>query len=68
MMYEEDDLLADIDLEFELLNSDDGKLITLVCTADKELSPDEYAQALKLYAERIEAIVTMTEVSGHILN
>ena len=62
------DDLDDVEFEFELLNSDDCRLITLVCTADRELSPDEYAQALKMFAERIESIVTMAEASGHTLN
>lgn len=54
--------------EFELHSTDDGKIITLVCTTDRELTPDEYAQALQEFAERIDSIVNMNEVVSDLLN
>ena len=58
----------DISFEFELLNSDDMLITTLVCSADKPLDPCEYAQALRAFADRIDSIVTMAEVSGNTVN
>lgn len=52
--------------EFEVFNSEDGLFVTLTCFSTKELAPDEYAQALRAFADRIESIVTMSEVSGQI--
>lgn len=54
--------------EFELLNSEDGKIITLVCSSERLMTPDEYAQALAAFAERIESILTMAELSNSTLN
>jgi hypothetical protein len=58
--YEEDGT----EFEFELLNSEDGKTVTLVCHSDKALAPDEFAQALRSFADRIDSIITMAEVSS----
>jgi len=54
--------------EFEMLNSADGKIITLVCTSDEELTPDEYATALRAFATRIETILTIGEGSEGSMN
>lgn len=62
-------LEEEIDFEFELVNSDDGRVITLVCRTPRELFPDEYAQALKAFADRIESLISMQmDVDGNILN
>jgi hypothetical protein len=53
---------------FELLNSPDGLIITLVCCSTQELSPDEYAEALKAFADRICALTSMSEVETDTLN
>lgn len=66
--YSDDFAYDEIDFEFELMNSVDGKLITLVCTSNKELTPDEYAQALRQFADRIESIITMSEASSNLIN
>ena len=59
----------ELDFEFELVNSEDGRVITLVCRTSRELFPDEYAQALKAFAERIESVVSMnSEVEKSTLN
>lgn len=54
--------------EFELLNSEDGLIVTLVCCSDRELSPEEYAEALRAFAERIHALATMSEAETGTLN
>jgi len=58
----------EIEFEFELTNSDDMSTVVLVCTSSCPLAPDEYAQALRAYADRIEAIATMSEVSAGTIN
>lgn len=64
-MYEEEESEVDeYEFEFELLNSSDGLTVTLVCSADRILTPDEYAGALRAFADRIDSIVTMAEVGG----
>lgn len=63
----EDDFTDDIEFSFELVNSEDGLIVTLACVSSKELMPDEYAKALRDYADRIETITTMAEISS-ILN
>jgi len=50
--------------EFELLNSDDGRLITLVCALDREISPEEYAEALRAFADHIESLTAMAEAGA----
>lgn len=65
---ENDDIFEELDVEFELLNSEDCQLITLVCRSSKPLAPEEYALALIGYAERIETISSMAEVSGSTIN
>ena len=65
---EEYDIETDCNFEFEMLNSADGKIITLVCTADKELTPDEYVTALRAFASRIETILTLGEETAGTLN
>jgi hypothetical protein len=67
MDYEDDDL-DEIAFEFELLNSDDQKIITLVCTTDREILPEEYAEALRAFADRLDTIMTMAEASGGTIN
>lgn len=64
---EQDDLI-EFNFEFELLNSDDGKIVTLVCSSDRILEPNEYAMALREFANRIETILTMSEVESGPLN
>lgn len=54
--------------EFELLNSNDGKTITLVCVVDREVTPDEYAVALIAFAERINSLLSMSEASNGTMN
>lgn len=54
--------------EFEILNSHDGKIITLVCRSDKELHPLEYADAIVKYAERIKTLVSLSEFSNNSIN
>lgn len=43
-----------VNFTFELLNSDDGKTVTLVCVAERELTPDEYVKALKEFTKQID--------------
>lgn len=59
---------ATFGFEFELHTSDDGHTITLLCYADKELTPEEYSMALKEFAGQIEVIVNMTDVQSGPLN
>lgn len=66
MQFEDED--DEIEYSFELLNSDDGKLITLVCSCDKEMNPTEFAEALKQFADRIESLVTLTEAESGTVN
>ena len=54
--------------EFELLNSEDGLTTTLVCRSDQPMSPDDFAQALRSFANRIDSIANMSDVSGGIIN
>lgn len=60
--------IDELDFQFELLNDDDLRVITLVCTASRPLAPDEYACALMAFAERIESLATMAEVSTGTMN
>lgn len=60
----EEDFDEDFEFEFQLLNSEDGKIITLVCSANRELSPDEYVQALIAFAERMEALSSLSDASN----
>lgn len=66
MSYEDDE--EETSFEFELLNSDCLTIATLVCKADKEITPDVYASALREYADRIESILSMAECSDNLLN
>jgi hypothetical protein len=59
--YSKDDF-EEYDYEFELLNSDDERIITLACRSSKILSPTEYAEAIRAYADRIESILHMSEL------
>jgi hypothetical protein len=52
------------EFEFELLDSDNPSIITLACYSSKELSPEEYADALRAYADRIESIANMSELTS----
>lgn len=54
--------------EFELLNSEDELIITLVCHSDRIMDPQTYAEALRAFADRIDSIATMSDVSGQTLN
>jgi len=54
--------------EFELLNSDDGLTVTLVCRSDVIMTPDEFAQALHSFADRIDTIASMREAEGSTIN
>lgn len=56
------------EFEFELLNSEDERIITLVCHSDRIMDPQEYADALRSFADRIDSIATMADVSGQSLN
>ena len=60
----EDRFSDDVDFQFELNNSADGLIITLVCASSRPLNPDEYAYALRTYVDRIETITSMTEIAG----
>lgn len=54
----------DLEFEFELLNSPDSKIITLVCSSKRPLSPDEYAEALKAFADRIDSIMSLSDADN----
>lgn len=58
----------ELEVEFELLNSEEGKIITLVASCSREPDPLEYAQMLREFAERIESLTTMSELSNSTLN
>lgn len=62
-MDEEDDQL---DLHFELLNSDDLLTTTLSVRSNVPLTPEDFVAAIRAYADRIDAISTMSEVSNTI--
>jgi hypothetical protein len=64
---EDDEDVMAYEYEFELMNSEDGHIVTLVCHSNKMLEPCEYAEALRTFADRIDSIVTMAEV-GNTLN
>jgi len=66
--FDEEESRTELGFEFEMLNSADGKIITLVCTADTELTPDEYVTALRAFADRIETILTIGEEVDGTLN
>lgn len=68
MTNEELEGLECFSFEFELLNSEDGKVITLVCHTDQRLAPDEYAEALRNFADRVETLCSMSEASDGPLN
>jgi len=51
----------DYEFEFELVNSDDGLTVTLVCEASRPLTPDEFADALVAFAERMRILGNMNE-------
>ena len=51
----------DYEFEFEIVNSECGLLVTLVCDASRPLTPDEYADALIAFAERIRILGNMNE-------
>lgn len=63
--FTEDD---EFEFEFELLNSEDGKVITLVCSVSREIGPQEYAEALMAFAERIGTLLTMSEADSQGMN
>lgn len=56
------------EFEFELMNSENGLHITLVCRSDKPLEPYDYAQALRAYADRIDSILSIGDLSAGTLN
>ena len=58
----------ELTFEFELLNSDDHRTITLVCTSDIEMTPDEYSQALIAFAERMQVLGEFSEADFNTLN
>lgn len=60
--------VEELEFEFELLNSEDGRLVTLVCKSERELSPDEYAEALRAFADRIESLCIMSEANPSTMN
>ena len=64
----EDEEEDGIYFEFELLNSCDGKIVTLVCSTEEPLSTSDFAEALRAFADRVETIETMSEASGYSLN
>ena len=63
-----DDDIDEISFQFELLNSVDEKTITLVCSSDKPLNPDEYREALRSFLERLDTIMSLDETNGNLLN
>lgn len=52
----------------ELLNADEGRVITLVCLSTKKLTPDEFVQALRDYAAHIEGCADAGEALGGLVN
>jgi len=54
---------TDFSFTFELLNSEDGKCITLVCLSEQEMTPDEFVFALKEYAKSIEIHQDISEAT-----
>jgi len=58
----------EFEFEFELLNSEDSRTVTLTCHSTRPLEPSEYADALRAFADRIDSLLTMSEVSGNALN
>lgn len=63
-MDEEDDQL---DLHFELINSDDLLLTTLTVRSNVPLTPEDFAAAIRAYADRIDVINTMAD-AGNVLH
>lgn len=53
---------------FELVNSEDGRIISLTCISKHELTPDQYAQELIAYAERIMIYGELEEISAGTMN
>lgn len=63
MDHDNEEDFEEYEYEFELMNSNDEKLITLACRSSKVLDPTEFAEALRNYADRIESILSMSELS-----
>lgn len=57
----DDDGYEEFDFEFELLNSEDGLIVTLVCACSRELTPDEYADALVAFSQRMRILGDFNE-------
>lgn len=57
----------EINFQFELLNSEDGRTITLVCSSDIPLDPDEYAEALRCFLERLDTLSSLVG-EGELVN
>lgn len=66
MSHEDEYERVEYEYEFELLNSVDGKVITLACTSNHELDPQQYAHALMSYAERILTVQSMSEIMSEV--
>lgn len=66
--YADDLEFEEIDLKFELLNSQDYLTITLVCSSSQELCPYDYARALRTFADRVEALTTISEADMNVVN
>lgn len=49
----------EIDYEFELLNSEDGLTVTLVCRSSEPLCPEDFALALHEFADRIDILLSL---------
>lgn len=54
--------------EMEIMTDDDKKLITLTCVSSKLLTPDEFAEALRAYADRIDTLLSMRDLSSNTIN
>ena len=67
-MNDDDGAWEEFNFEFELLNSEDGLTVTLVCRTDHPMTPDEFAQALHSFADRIDAVTSMQEIEGNTIN
>lgn len=65
---DDEEIEEEIEFEFEVHNSEDMKILTLICHSDKPLDPADFAYALKAFADRIEVIVSMEQLSSGTLN
>lgn len=67
-MHQDDEPEDENNFEFEVLNSEDGRIVTLVCFSQQELNPLEYAEMLRAFADRIDSLSTMAEIDMNSIN